>query len=55
MQLAENMIAKHGSKVEAVDFNIANKEKMATGVKAEFEERRMRIPEAPSCAARSTR
>jgi phage FluMu gp28-like protein len=46
MQLAENMIAKHGSKVEAVDFNIANKEKMATGGKSEFEERRMRIPEA---------
>lgn len=46
MQLAENMIAKHGAKVEAVEFNIANKEKMATAVKAEFEERRLRIPEA---------
>lgn len=47
MQLAENQIAKHGSKVEAIEFNIANKEAMATLAKRELEERRCRIPYAP--------
>ncbi len=46
MQLAEEAITKWGSKVEAVTFNLENKEKMAQAQKANFEERRERIPAA---------
>jgi len=34
------------SKIEAVDFNLANKEAMATATKRAFEERTVRIPAA---------
>jgi phage FluMu gp28-like protein len=46
-QIAEDLTRKHGAKVEAVEFNIANKEAMATNVKRELEERRSRIPSSP--------
>lgn len=45
-QIAEEAVAKHGEKVEAVEFNIANKEAMATDTKSHFEERTIRIPAA---------
>jgi phage FluMu gp28-like protein len=47
-QLAEDLHAKHGQKVEQVTFNIENKEKMATAVKRRFEERTIRIASAPA-------
>lgn len=48
-QLAEDLARKHGeSKVEQVVFNIENKEKMATLTKRKFEERKIRIAEAPA-------
>ncbi len=43
-QIGEDLARKHGSRVEPVGFNIANKEAMATGAKRWFEERRLRIP-----------
>ena len=42
--LAEEAQRKHGAKVEAVEFNIANKESMATLTRRHFEERLVRIP-----------
>jgi phage FluMu gp28-like protein len=42
-QLAEDLAAKHGQKVEQVVFNIENKERMATLTKRVFEERKIRI------------
>jgi phage FluMu gp28-like protein len=47
-QLAEDLHAKHGQKVEEVTFNIENKEKMATATKRLFEERKIRIASAPA-------
>lgn len=47
-QLAEDLHAKHGQKVEQVVFNIENKEKMATATKRVFEERKIRIASAPA-------
>ncbi len=44
--LAEEAQRKHGPKVEAVDFNMANKESMATLTKRTFEDRKARIPAA---------
>ena len=46
-QIGEDLVRKWGSKVEAVEFNIANKERMATLTKRSFEERTLRIPSAP--------
>lgn len=46
MQLAEDLRDKWGAKVEPVQFNIANKESMATNTKRQFEERLVRIPPA---------
>jgi phage FluMu gp28-like protein len=43
-QIGEDLARKHGGKVEAVEFNIANKETMATGTKRRFEERTLRLP-----------
>lgn len=43
-QIGEDLVRKHGAKVEAVEFNIANKEMMATSTKRHFEERTVRIP-----------
>jgi phage FluMu gp28-like protein len=46
-QIAEDLVAKYGAgKVEAVEFNIANKESMATATKRHFEDRTVRIPAA---------
>ncbi len=45
--LAEEAVRKFGSKVEAVDFNIANKEMMVTATKRLMEERRLRLPFSP--------
>jgi phage FluMu gp28-like protein len=47
-QLAEDLHAKHGQKVEQVVFNIENKEKMATLTKRMFEERKIRIVASPA-------
>jgi phage FluMu gp28-like protein len=48
-QMAEDFVTKYGaSKVEAVEFNIANKENMATLVKRGFEDRKVRIPASPA-------
>jgi len=48
-QMAEELVAKYGAgRVEAVEFNIANKERMATEVKRGFEERKVRIPASPA-------
>jgi len=46
MQLAEDLQAKWGARVEPVEFNVANKEAMATGTKRSFEDRTLRIPGA---------
>ena len=46
MQLAEEAAQRFGSKVEAVSFNLENKERMATLAKSQFEERKRRIPAA---------
>jgi phage FluMu gp28-like protein len=46
-QIAEDLVAKWGSKIEAVEFNLQNKEAMATETKKNFENRRCRIPSAP--------
>jgi len=47
MQLAEQLVRKWGaSRVEAVNFNLENKENMATLAKRSFEERLVRIPAA---------
>lgn len=46
MQLAEDLQNKWGGKVEPVEFNISNKESMATNTKRQFEERLVRIPPA---------
>ncbi len=46
-QIGEDLQAKFGSKVEAVEFNLQNKESMATNMKDVFEQRRLRIPSAP--------
>jgi phage FluMu gp28-like protein len=43
-QLAEEAVQKFGAKVEAVVFNLENKERMATGLKASLENRKERIP-----------
>jgi phage FluMu gp28-like protein len=45
-QIGEDLQAKWGAKVEPVEFNIANKEKMAVATKKCFEERKCRIPSA---------
>ena len=46
-QIGEELVTKYGAgKVEAVEFNIANKEAMATGTKRHFENRTLRIPAA---------
>lgn len=46
MQLAEELRKKWGGKVEEVNFNLENKERMATLTKKAFEERKVRIPAA---------
>ena len=46
MQLAEDLQAKWGAKVEPVEFQLANKESMATNIRRQFEERLVRIPPA---------
>lgn len=46
-QLAEDLHAKYGEKIEQVEFNIANKEAMATATKRAFEERKIRIVSSP--------
>ena len=43
-QLAEEAVQEFGAKVEAVVFNLENKERMATGLKKNLEERKERIP-----------
>jgi phage FluMu gp28-like protein len=43
-QLAEEAVQAFGAKVEAVVFNLENKERMATGLKASLENRQERIP-----------
>lgn len=45
-QIGEDLVVKYGGRVEAVEFNIANKEAMATGFKTRFENRTVRIPAA---------
>jgi phage FluMu gp28-like protein len=45
-QIGEDLVRKYGAKVEAVEFNIANKEAMATATKRRFEDRTVRIPAA---------
>ncbi len=45
-QIGEDLVAEFGARVEAVEFNIANKEAMATKTKAHFEDRTVRIPAA---------
>jgi phage FluMu gp28-like protein len=47
-QLAEELAEKHGQKVEQVQFNLENKERMATLTKRTFEERKIRIVSAPA-------
>lgn len=47
-QLAEDLHAKHGQKVEEVVFNLENKESMATLTKRKFEERKIRIVSSPA-------
>lgn len=47
-QIGEDLRRKHGEKVEPVEFNIANKEAMATAMKRRFEERKIRIVSSPS-------
>lgn len=47
-QIAEELRAKHGQKVEEVMFNLENKEKMATATKRVFEERKIRIVSSPA-------
>jgi phage FluMu gp28-like protein len=47
-QLAEDLAAKHGQKVEQVVFNLENKEKMATLTKRAFEERKIRVMASPT-------
>jgi len=46
MQLAEDLQTKWGAKVEPVEFQLANKESMATNIRRQFEERLVRIPPA---------
>lgn len=47
-QIAEDLVRKYGEgRVEAVEFNIANKETMATSAKRRFEDRLVRIPSSP--------
>lgn len=43
-QLAEEAVQKFGAKVEPVVFNLENKERMATGLKKNLEDRKERIP-----------
>jgi phage FluMu gp28-like protein len=45
-QIGEDLVREFGARVEAVEFNIANKEAMATGFKTHFENRTVRIPAA---------
>lgn len=45
-QIGEDLVGEFGARVEAVEFNIANKEAMATGTKRRFEDRTVRIPAA---------
>ena len=45
-QIGEDLVRDFGGRVEAVEFNIANKESMATGTKRRFEDRTIRIPAA---------
>lgn len=45
-QIGEDLKTEFGSKVEPVEFNIANKERMAGDTKTAFENRTCRIPEA---------
>lgn len=44
MQLAEEMIMKFGSKVEAITFSNAVKEDLAVTLRRKFEDRQLRIP-----------
>jgi phage FluMu gp28-like protein len=46
-QIGEELVEKYGGRVEAVEFNIANKEAMATASKTHFEDRTLRIPSSP--------
>jgi len=43
-QLAERAAERWPSKVEGIDFTVANKEALATGIRKAFEDRRDRIP-----------
>jgi phage FluMu gp28-like protein len=45
-QIGEDLVTRYGGRVEAVEFNIANKEAMATATKTHFENRTLRIPAA---------
>ena len=45
-QIGEDLVARFGARVEAVEFNLANKEAMATATKTRFENRTLRIPAA---------
>jgi len=47
MQMGEELHDKWGSKVEQIEFNIANKEMLATNAKRKFEDREIRIPSSP--------
>jgi phage FluMu gp28-like protein len=44
--IAEDLDLAHPGKIEAVEFNGANKERMAIGVKTEMEGRRIALPES---------
>jgi phage FluMu gp28-like protein len=44
IQLAEQAAARFGSKVEPITFTAQVKEKLAFGLKADFEDRKLRIP-----------
>jgi phage FluMu gp28-like protein len=45
-QIGEDLVREFGARIEAVEFNIANKEAMATSTKRGFEDRTIRIPAA---------
>lgn len=51
MQLAEERKAKHGAKVEAVNFTNGVKEDLATTLKRAMEDRALRIPHNPQLSA----
>lgn len=46
-QIAEDLRTQFGEKVEAVEFNLGNKEQMAVATKRAFEERKIRIAASP--------